>query len=144
VKVTVETTVKAPLEAVWSAWSDPAEIKRWNTPTAEWQTTRSSVDLREGGRFHSRMEAKDGTVGFDFAGTYTRVVPQKRIDYRTDDGRTVHVEFIERPHDVLVKETFDPETVDTLDFQHIGWQAILDNFSRHVEARVPPARASRN
>jgi uncharacterized protein YndB with AHSA1/START domain len=134
-KVTVETAVKAPLEAVWSAWSSPDEIRRWNTPTDEWHTTRSSVDLREGGRFHSRMEAKDGSAGFDFDGTYTRVVPKRAIDYRMDDGRTVHVEFIERPEDVLVKETFDAEATNALDYQRIGWQAILDNFGRHVEAK---------
>jgi uncharacterized protein YndB with AHSA1/START domain len=135
VKITVETAVKAPLDVVWSAWSDPEEIKRWNTPTDEWHTTRSTVDLRDGGRFCSRMETKSGSAGFDFEGTYTRVVPQKSIDFRMDDGRTVSVEFIERPEDVVVKQTFDAETVSTLAIQRMGWQAILDNFGRHVEAR---------
>ena len=138
-KITVETAVRAPLEAFWSAWSDPDQIKRWNAPTDEWHTTRSSVDLREGGRFHSRMEAKDGSAGFDFEGTYTRVVPQKTIDFRMDDGRKVNIEFIERPEDVVVKETFDAETESTLAIQRLGWQAILDNFGQHVEARFKGA-----
>jgi uncharacterized protein YndB with AHSA1/START domain len=142
-KVTVETAVKAPLEAVWAAWSDPDEIKRWNTPTDEWHTTRSSVDLREGGRFHSRMEAKDGSAGFDFEGTYTRIVPQKAIEFRMDDGRTVNVEFIERPEDVVVKETFDAETENTLAIQRLGWQAILDNFGQHVESRLKDGPAGK-
>jgi len=134
-KITVETAVKAPLEAVWSAWSDPDQIKRWNAPTDEWHTTRSSVDLREGGRFHSRMEAKDGSAGFDFEGTYTRVVPQKLIEYRLGDGREVRVEFIERPGDVLVKSRFDAETQNPAETQRAGWQAILDSFGRYVQAK---------
>jgi uncharacterized protein YndB with AHSA1/START domain len=85
------------------------------------------------------MEAKDGSAGFDFEGTYTRVVPQKTIDFRMDDGRNVNIEFIERPEEVVVKETFDAETESTLALQRLGWQAILDNFGQHVEARFKGA-----
>jgi uncharacterized protein YndB with AHSA1/START domain len=98
-------------------------------------TARSTVDLCEGGRFLSRMEAKDGTEGFDFEGTYTRIVPHNAIEYQMSDGREVKVEFIERDGGVLVKETFDAETENTPELQRTGWQAILDNFGRHVEAK---------
>ena len=134
-KITVETVVKAKLNKVWDVWNNPADIKQWNTAQDDWHTTRSSVDLREGGRFLSRMEAKDGSQGFDFEGTYTRVVPQKAIEYQMSDGRQVQVEFVERDGDVVVKETFDAETENTPELQRAGWQAILYNFQRHVEAK---------
>ena len=93
------------------------------------------VDLREGGKFSTRMEAKDGSAGFDFEGIYTRVVPKKAVDSRMSDGREINVEFIERSGEVLVKETFDAETENSPELQRLGWQAILDNFGRHVESR---------
>jgi uncharacterized protein YndB with AHSA1/START domain len=135
-KITVETVVKAKLAKVWDAWNNPADIKQWNTAQEDWHTTKSTVDLREGGKFRSRMEAKDGSEGFDFEGTYTRVVPKKAIEYRMSDGREVQVEFVESPGGVLVRETFDPETENTPELQRQGWQAILDNFGRYVEAKV--------
>ena len=133
-KITVEALVNASLKKVWDAWNNPADIKQWNTAQDDWHTTRSTVDLREGGKFQSRMEAKDGSAGFDFEGTYTRIVPNTAIEYRMSDGREVKVEFVERPGGVLVKETFDAETENTPELQRQGWQAILDNFGRHVEA----------
>jgi len=135
VKITVETAVKAPLKKVWDAWNTPADIKQWNAAQDDWHTTKSSVDLREGGKFLARMEAKDGSVGFDFEGEYTRVVPQKAIDYRMSDGREVQVEFAEKNGSVVVKETFDAESENPAEMQRQGWQAILDNFGRHVEAK---------
>lgn len=134
-KITVETVVNAKLNDVWKAWSNPDDIVQWNSPAAEWHTTRSTVDLREGGRFLARMEAKDGSAGFDFEGTYTRVVPNQVIDLRMGDGREVNVEFIEREGGTLVKETFDAETENAPEMQRAGWQAILDNFGRYVGAR---------
>jgi len=134
-KITVETLVAAPLDAVWDAWNDPEEIKRWNSAQDDWHTTASTVDLREGGAFSSRMEAKDGSQGFDFEGTYTRVVPRQAIEYRMGDGREVAVEFVERDGSVLVRETFDAEDEFPPELQRQGWQAILDNFGRHVETK---------
>jgi uncharacterized protein YndB with AHSA1/START domain len=134
-KITIETLVKADLNTVWAAWSNPEDIKRWNAASDDWHTTRSTVDLREGGKFLSRMEAKDGSEGFDFEGTYTRIVPHKTIEYRMSDGREVKVEFVERAGGVLVKETFAAETENPPELQRTGWQAILDNFGRHVEAK---------
>jgi uncharacterized protein YndB with AHSA1/START domain len=134
-KITVETIVKAQLNQVWDAWNNPADINQWNSAQEDWHTTRSTVDLREGGKFTSRMEAKDGSEGFDFEGIYTRVIPQKTIEYRMGDGREVKVEFTENADGVQVKETFDPENENPPELQRQGWQAILDNFSRHVEAK---------
>ncbi len=134
-KITVETVVKAPIAKVWDAWNNPADIKQWNAAQDDWHTTASSVDLREGGKFSARMEAKDGSAGFDFEGIYTRVVPKKAVDSRMSDGREINVEFIERSGEVLVKETFDAETENSPELQRLGWQAILDNFGRHVESR---------
>ncbi|WP_407352648.1 SRPBCC family protein [Luteimonas sp. R10] len=134
-KITVETLVRAQPDEVWAAWNDPEAIKQWNAPQDDWHTTESAVDLREGGKFRARMEAKDGSVGFDFEGTYTRVVPNQAIEYRMSDGREVEVEFVERPEGVLVKETFDAESENPHEMQRLGWQAILDNFGRYVEAK---------
>ena len=135
-KITVETTVKAELSKVWDAWNNPADIQQWNAASDDWHTTRSSVDLRQGGMFLSRMEAKDGSEGFDFEGTYTRIEPHKLIEYRMSDGREVKVEFVSNAQDVVVRETFDAETENPADLQRAGWQAILDSFRRHVEAQA--------
>ena len=134
-KITIETLVKADLNTVWTAWNNPEDIKQWNAASDDWHTTQSTVDLREGGKFSSRMEAKDGSAGFDFEGTYTRIVPQKMIEYRLGDGRDVKVEFTEGADGVLVRETFEAESQIDRKHQRRGWQAILDNFARHVEAK---------
>lgn len=134
-KITVETSIRARLSKVWGAWNDPEDIRQWNAARDDWHTTRSIVDLREGGKFLARMEAKDGSQGFDFEGSYTRIVPQKTIEYRMSDGREVKVEFVERAGAVIVKETFDAETENLPELQRKGWQSILDNFRRHMEAK---------
>lgn len=133
-KITVEVIVHAPAAAAWRAYTTPADIKQWNTASPDWHTTASTVDLRDGGAFSSRMEAKDGSFGFDFAGTYTKVVPMERIEYTFGD-RTGVVEFLEGAEGVTVRSTFDAETENSPELQRQGWQAILDNFARHVEAR---------
>lgn len=132
--ITVETTVAAPIEEVWRAWTTPADIKRWNAASDDWHTTAAKVDLRVGGAFSSRMEAKDGSMGFDFAGTYTKVVPHELIECEFG-GRTLVVQFIPTGNGVTVRETFDAEETHTAEQQRAGWQAILDRFARHVEGR---------
>lgn len=132
-KITVETTVHAPVGRVWSAYTSPDDITQWNTASDDWHTTKSSVDLREGGSFSSRMEAKDGSVGFDFAGTYTKVVPHERIEYAFGE-RVAVVEFNETPHGVTVRVTFDAEQQHSVEQQRQGWQSILNNFAKHVNA----------
>ncbi len=133
-KVTIETTVKAPINKVWSAWTSPEDIKQWNAASDDWHTTQSSVDLREGGAFSSRMEAKDGSFGFDFAGIYTKVVPNELLEFTFGD-RAAKVEFLNGENGVLVRETFDAETEHPIEMQRQGWQAILNNFAKHVEAK---------
>ena len=132
-RITVETSVSAPIAEVWRAYTTPEDITRWNAASDDWHTTRASVDLREGGAFSSRMEAKDGSMGFDFAGTYTKVVPHELIEYAFGD-RTARVEFTQAPEDVKVRVTFEAKTSHSEEQQRGGWQAILDNFARHVEA----------
>jgi uncharacterized protein YndB with AHSA1/START domain len=134
VKITVETNVVAPIDQVWKAYTTPEDIKQWNAASADWHTTAATVDLREGGAFSSRMEAKDGSMGFDFAGTYTKIVDQKRIEYAFGD-RNAEVEFTPGPRGVNVRVTFDAETTHSIDQQRAGWQSILDNFALHVEAK---------
>ena len=133
-KVTVETTVAAPADAVWRAYTTPADIVQWNAASDDWHTTAASVDLREGGAFSSRMEAKDGSEGFDFAGTYTLIVPERLIEYAFGD-RNARVEFDPVGEAVRVRVSFDAETIYPVEYQRAGWQAILDNFARHVMAR---------
>ena len=135
-KITIETVVNAPIAKVWEAWNNPADIKQWNNASDDWHTTHSTVDLREGGTFLSRMEARDGSAGFDFGGTYTRVVPNKTIEYRMGDGREVQTQFAERADGVAIKTVFDAESENPPELQRQGWQAILDNFRRHVETRA--------
>lgn len=133
-KITVEVTVAAPVEDVWRAWTTPEDIKQWNAASDDWHTTRASVDLRVGGAFSSRMEAKDGSVGFDFAGTYTKVVENQLIECTFGD-RALRVEFIAGSGGVTVRETFDAESTHSVEQQRAGWQAILDRFARHVESK---------
>lgn len=131
-KITVETIVKAPVAKVWSAYTTSDDIKRWNAASDDWHTTKSTVDLRVGGAFTSRMEAKDESFGFDFAGTYTRIVPNELIEYSFGE-RTGTVEFVAGADDVTVRVTFDAESENPVEQQRQGWQAILNHFAKHVE-----------
>lgn len=132
--ITVETNVAAPIEEVWSAYTTPDDIKQWNFASDDWHTPSATVDLREGGSFSSRMEAKDGSMGFDFAGTYTKIEPQKLIEYEFGD-RHARVEFTPDQDGVRVTVTFEAENEYPVEQQRGGWQAILENFRRHAEAR---------
>jgi uncharacterized protein YndB with AHSA1/START domain len=132
--ITVETTIASPVDQVWAAYTTPADIMQWNAASDDWHTTAASVDLREGGEFSSRMEAKDGSFGFDFAGTYTKIETHKLIEYAFGD-RTAQVAFAETPDGVNVQVTFDAEDTHSIEQQREGWQAILNNFKRHVEAK---------
>ena len=134
-KVTIETTVKAPIAKVWAAWTTPDDIKQWNAASHDWHTTQAVVDLREGGAFSSRMEAKDGSFGFDFAGIYTKVVTNELLEFTFGD-RAAKVEFLSGENGVMVRETFDAETEHPIEMQRQGWQSILNNFAKHVEAKL--------
>lgn len=132
-QITVETFVKAPVGTVWAAYTTPEDIKQWNNASDDWHTTESFVDLRAGGVFTSRMEAKDGSFGFDFAGTYTKVITNERIEYAFGERNAV-VEFIDGAEGVKVRVTFDAESEHPVEQQRQGWQAILNNFAKHVQA----------
>lgn len=134
-KITVATSVQAPIVQVWHAYTNPADICVWNAASDDWHTTKAEVDLRDGGRFCSRMEAKDGSFGFDFEGTYTKVVPNQAIQYEFG-GRNASVVFTEGSGGVRVVVTFDSEESHSKEQQREGWQAILNSFKRHVEAQV--------
>lgn len=133
-KIQVSTLVKADLPLVWQAYTTPADIVAWNAASDDWHTTAATVDLRPGGLFSSRMEAKDGSFGFDFAGQYTKVEAQSLIEYEFG-GRLATVEFFPGAEGVQVTVTFDAETTHTEEQQREGWQAILNNFARHVAAK---------
>ena len=132
-KITVETLVNAPIAKTWSAYTSPGDIKQWNAASDDWHTTEATVDLRAGGAFSSRMEAKDGSFGFDFAGTYTKIVPNQLIEYSFGDRLAV-VEFLPDTNGATVRVTFDAESEHPAEQQRQGWQAILNNFAKHVEA----------
>ncbi len=131
-RITVQTTIKAPIARVWEAYNAPADIMQWNTAIDTWHCPSSSVDLREGGKFRNRMEAKDGSFGFDFEGTFTKVVTHKQLEYSFGD-RNASVEFLDGADGVTIKVVFDAEDENPEEMQRGGWQAILDNFKKHVE-----------
>jgi uncharacterized protein YndB with AHSA1/START domain len=130
-KITVTIVVYAPLAEVWRAYTTPDDIKVWNAASSDWHTTQAEVDLRVGGKFCSRMEAKDGSFGFDFAGEYTKLIPQQLIEYVFDE-RNVSVNFTESSDGILVKVSFDPESIHPEEQQREGWQSILNNFAKYV------------
>lgn len=130
-KITVETTNKAPLQKIWNEYNNPEDIVHWNTASDDWHTVSSKVDLRIGGEFCSRMEAKDGSAGFDFAGVYTKIIDRDSIEY-SFGNRTASVEFIENKNGILVRITFDSENENSIAQQRAGWQAILENFKKYV------------
>jgi uncharacterized protein YndB with AHSA1/START domain len=132
--ISVETTISAPIEQIWRAYTTPDDIKQWNTASDDWHTTTAAVDLRVGGTFSSRMEAKDGSTGFDFAGTYTKIIEQQLIEYSFGD-REAQVEFTDSPEGVRVRVTFESEETHSIEQQQQGWQSILNNFKKYVETR---------
>lgn len=132
-QIIVEVTVAAPIQKVWDAYVTPEDIVQWNAASDDWHTTSSTVDLRPGGKFCSRMEAKDGSFGFDFEGEYTNIVYHELIEYAFGD-RTAAVKFEQGDGGVRVTVEFEAEEENSAEMQKAGWQAILDNFARHVLA----------
>ena len=132
-KITVQTNINAPISKVWDAFTDPEAIMKWNAAAPDWHSPRAINDLRVGGEFNYRMEAKNGSEGFDFTGTYTVVQPQKLIEYAMEGGRQVSVRFGEAGEETKVTTMFDPENENPPEFQRQGWQSILDNFKQYVE-----------
>jgi uncharacterized protein YndB with AHSA1/START domain len=131
--LTAETTILAPIEKVWDMWTDPKHIVRWNNASDDWHTPHAENDVRPGGKFLWRMEARDGSMGFDFNGEYNKVEPQKFLEYTLGDGRKVQVSFFPDGDKTMVTENFEPEDINSLELQKEGWQSIMTNFRNYVE-----------
>lgn len=134
-QITIEASVKAPSEKVWELWTTPEDITKWSHASDDWHTTKAENDLRKGGKFLSRMEAKDGSMGFDFSGVYDEVITHKSIVYTLDDGRKVRISFQENAGETHISQTFEAENENPVNMQRDGWQAILDNFKKYVEVQ---------
>ncbi|MBK8949690.1 MAG: SRPBCC family protein [Flavobacteriales bacterium] len=134
-RINVSALVNRPVSGVWTIWTDPAHIMRWNAASDDWHCPRASNDLRTGGKFSSTMAARDGSFSFDFEGVYDDVQEHRRIAYTMSDGRTCDVRFTEEGGGTRITETFDAETMNSEDMQRAGWQAILDRFKMHAESQ---------
>jgi len=132
-KITVSAIINAPVERVWALWTTPKHICKWNNASPDWHTPRAENDLRTGGKFSYRMEAKDGSFGFDFSGVYNRVETNKLIEYTMDDNRHCEIVFASNEKTTTVTETFEAETQNSAELQQQGWQAILNNFKKYAE-----------
>ena len=134
-KITVETEINGPLAVVWDAWVTPADIVKWNYAIDEWCCPKAEISLVDGGKFNYRMEAKDGSMGFDFEGVFTKVMPKTSIHYELGDNRLVTVDFIETTNGIRVVQTFEAEDENSAEQQKQGWQSILNNFKKHAEGK---------
>ena len=132
--ITVKTNINAPVQKVWKFWTDPIHIIKWNNASPDWHTPRAENDLRVGGKFLSRMEARDESMGFDFSGIYENVEPLKNIVYVLDDGRKVEITFTENGDVTEITESFEAEEMNAIELQQQGWQSILDNFRKYTES----------
>jgi uncharacterized protein YndB with AHSA1/START domain len=133
--INIETTVNAPVSKVWETWNKPEHITKWATASEDWHTPTAQNDLRTGGTFMNRMEAKDGSFGFDFGGTYDEVRPNEYIEYTMGDGRNVKIDFTEKNGQTHISQSFEAEETNPIEMQRGGWQAILDNFKKYTEAK---------
>ncbi len=131
--ITITAHIHADLAHTWSCWTSPEHITKWNYAGDDWHCPSATNDIRTGGKFSSRMEAKDGSFGFDFDGVYDDVIPHQRIRYSMEDGRRVEILFEETASGTKITESFDPESENSVDMQREGWQMILNNFKRHAE-----------
>ncbi len=136
-EITVKVIIEASVENVWKLWVDPKDIIQWNNASDDWHTTNADNDLREGGSFNFRMEAKDGSMGFDFGGVYEKVITNGQIDYIIGDGRKVKILFYSTGNKTEVIETFEAESTQSIELQKSGWQAILNNFKKYAELNKP-------
>ncbi|MFL9835273.1 SRPBCC family protein [Chryseobacterium terrae] len=133
-KVKIDITILASVEKVWEYFNDPQHITKWNFAHESWHCPKSENDLKVGGKFNNRMEAKDGSFGFDFIGIYDEIIPNERIKYHMEDGRNVEVIFEKIDNNTTkVTEIFDPEKQNSVEMQREGWYAILNNFHKYVE-----------
>ncbi len=134
IQITVQTTINAPVEKVWKLWTSPEHITKWNNASEDWHTPYAENDLQAGGKFLSRMEAKDGSMGFDLIGTYDFITTNESMEYTLGDDRKVSINFTSAGAQTSIIETFEAETTHPIEFQKSGWQSILDNYKKHVES----------
>lgn len=132
-KITVNATINSPIEKVWNTYTQPEHITQWNQASEDWWCPRAENDLKVGGKYNARMEAKDGSFGFDFEAIYDEVEPHKKLSYNMLDGRNATTEFISDGNQTKVKTTFDPENQNPIEMQQEGWQAIMNSFKNYVE-----------
>ena len=132
-RISVESIINAPIYSVWEMWTSPEHIKKWNNASEDWHTPHAENDLRKGGKFLSRMEAKDGSFGFDFEGVYDEVKINQLIEYTMGDGRKVKIVFSDLGDETKIQETFEAEEEHSIDMQREGWQSIMNNFKQYVE-----------
>jgi uncharacterized protein YndB with AHSA1/START domain len=132
--ITIETIVNAPIEKVWNTWISPEHIVHWCSGSADWHTPKAENDLRTGGKFLTRMEAKDGSFGFDFGGVYDNVKTNELIEYTMDDSRKVNILFAQTGNGIKITETFEAEDINPIEMQQEGWQTILNNFKNYTES----------
>jgi uncharacterized protein YndB with AHSA1/START domain len=133
--ITVESKINVPMDKVWKLWTTPEDIVKWNFASDDWQTPHAENNLRAGGIFNYRMEAKDGSMRFDFGGVYKKVKPNELIEYEIGDGRKVRIDFTGNGNETKIVETFEAETTNSAEMQRSGWQAILDNFKKYAEVK---------
>jgi len=131
--ITIEATVNVNVETVWSKWTNPNDIVNWNTASEDWHTTKAENDLVVGGKFSSRMEAKDGSFGFDFWGIYIHIIPNELIEYTMGDDRKASVKFSANNEQTTITTIFEAENENPIEMQQFGWQAILNNFKKYAE-----------
>jgi uncharacterized protein YndB with AHSA1/START domain len=131
--INVSTNIIATLEKVWEFWNNPIHIQNWYFASTDWHCPKAENNLQVGKSFNIRMEAKDGSFGFDFEGKFTNIIDFQLIEYVLADDRKVITTFVEQENSILIIQKFDPETENTLELQQNGWQAILDNFKKCVE-----------
>lgn len=132
--ITIDITILAPVEDVWYKYNEPKHIVNWNFANESWHCPHSKNDLRIGGKFKNRMEAKDGSFGFDFEGVYDELIPYRKIKYHLEDGRNVEIIFEKIDGSTTkVNISFDPEKQNSVEMQREGWYAILNNFHKYAE-----------
>ena len=134
ITITVKAIINAPIEIIWKYWTTPEDIVKWNNASDDWHTPKAENDLQTGGKFTYRMEARDGSFGFDFGGSYTDIKTNKLIEYTIADGRKVRITFYDSGNKTEITETFEAESTNSVELQRRGWQSILDNFKKYTES----------
>ncbi len=132
--ISVQALINAPVEKVWKFYTEPKHIIKWDNASDDWYTPKAKNDLKVGGRFLFRMEARDGSAGFDFTGIYNEVKINELIEYSIEDGRKVKIRFAKHNDKTFIKIVFEAESINSIEMQRDGWQAILNSFKNYVES----------